>query len=166
MTTSAELIQASINKYTGDIVYTFRLIYPRKSWLNLFGNLFEKRLKVDEYVTAVGNGFDVLIGTIKNGVLNGAMDNCDNYAYDILAPLVHERVSFAGLVLNAIRSSRTIGIITSKEVKEAQRLFGDRVQNVLKIYDVGEWHSPFMKNQYFGKHDRLATEQGWSLGPR
>ena len=161
MTVSAELIQASINKATGDIVYTFHLIYPRKSWLNVFGNLFENYLKAKETTTVSGTSFHHAIDILEVN----AMNNCDDSAYGTLAILVHERTKFASLVLNAIRSGRTIGIITSKEVKEAQRLFGDRVQEVLKVYDIGEWHRPLGATitllERYSIHDRKATEHGW-----
>ena len=161
MTVSAELIQASINKSTGHIVYTFHLIYPRKSWLNIFGNLFENYLKVKETTTISGTSFRHDIDILEVN----AMNNCDDSAYSMLASLVQERVAFASLVLNAIRSGKTIGVITSKEVKEAQRLFGDRVQEVLKVYDVGEWHRPLGDAitilERYSIHDRKATEHGW-----
>ena len=48
--------------------------------------------------------------------------------------------------------------ITPDQARLAMDLFGERFQDVLKIYQVGDWHRPLALSS---AHDRQATENGW-----
>lgn len=144
-----ELVQASINLSNGVIIYTFKMKYPRKHWNNHFGYHIGQTTRVE--TTCIGNPYKSFKEIRKE---------CDPKDLNEIIKGIHTLSTFAAKVLTAIANKRTVGRITSADVKKAQALFGSRVQDVLKQYNIGEWHKPFPDNP---KHNFIATEKGWSL---
>lgn len=152
MKIKAELIQASNNLATSTALYTFRLTYPRKSWLDIIGlsKYFEKRLTT----TVISTHTNVYM------LLYCAEKFASRTTYVALHEQVCEIVAFAEKIFKATNPNNygAAKRITAADINKAIALFGHRLQEVLKQYKPGEMHMPFGVGP---NHVYTATEDGW-----
>ena len=161
MKIKAELIQASNNLSAGTPIYTFRLTYPRKSWLDTIGlsKYFEQRLTQSYVVT----------DTYVRGLMRRARGEAKRDVHCALTDQINEVVAFAEKIFRATNPNNygAAKRVTGADVQKAIDLFGPRLQEVLKQYKPGEMHAPFgeetYENRYYYEHGHafLATKDGW-----
>jgi hypothetical protein len=149
MKAKAELIQASNNLATNEPIFTFKFVYPRKHWLDLFGlsKYFDKRLSTRYIVTA--SSFSTL--------LERAYGDANVTVILSLQRQVKECVEFSKKIFTATNPNNygAAKRLTGADVQKAIDLFGPRLQQALKQYKPGESHRPLYDHSY------LATESGW-----
>lgn len=141
----AQLIQASVNTHTGSPIFTFKVSYPRASWLRFF-KVFDRWLQTEHFITVES------LAEVINKVLTD--DIADGTSYGALISLVDDQIFFARRIFSAVQSG---GRISVHDIQKAGELFGDRFQKVLKQYKPGEQHNPLDMRE----HTAEATYLGW-----
>ena len=152
--TKVELVQASINLSNGVIIYTFRFKYPSLHWGRHIGHTSKKIITA--LATSVGDPYKTIKGVVKE---------CHPGSLNSIIKGIHEQATFAARILTAIYNKKVFGRFGKADADRAVVLFGDRVQSVLKQYNIGESHRPVTVGS---KHHFIATQSGWSpyTGPR
>jgi hypothetical protein len=152
MNPTVELVLASTCKFPysstegeyASNIYTFRITYPKKSaWRKLAGLTPKPR-------TVYGTGHSPF----------QVMCNADLYsssAYTEILTLVNKHFTAAEETFTAIHSN---GRITHDLMKRVARLWGPRLNEVLKIRKIGEVHAP-VHDRALTDHVREATPNGW-----